>query len=139
WIFSISQSRQLDFANVLNLQAGKYKTNIARFSGVAWNDNEEKQKVKLKEKFDKCVRGKLLEFCNILDIPGVKTTSKKEDIVTKLIEFLEAPHATRDQLIAEKGKKRKRVGKKGSSASKSSSSKKSTKVFIFLDVSFVDR
>lgn len=38
---------------------------------------QEKQRMKVKEKFDKCVKEKLLEFCDILDIPVTKATSKK--------------------------------------------------------------
>ncbi|XP_059591308.1 DEK domain-containing chromatin-associated protein 4 isoform X1 [Vitis vinifera] len=83
-------------------KAFQVKNNISRFSGFVWHENEEKQKIKVKEKFDKCVKEKLLEFCDVLDISIAKTTTRKEDIVTKLIEFLVAPHPTTTVLLAEK-------------------------------------
>lgn len=134
---------------------------------------QEKQKTKIKEKLDKYPKAKLLEFCDLLDIPNAKNTARKvglygllslvclqsmviqstdlviqiffflflflclvgvlsklteslllalfapaycgptmffilmtlkmqEDIVAKLIDFLVAPHATTDVLLAEK-------------------------------------
>ncbi|KAG8636944.1 ABC transporter F family member 4 isoform X2 [Manihot esculenta] len=103
------------------------KSNISRFSGFAWHENEEKPKMRVKEKFDKCNKEKLLEFCDLLDIPVAKATTKKEDIVTKLIDFLLAPHATTAVLLAEKekatkSKKRKRGTKTSASGSVSSTS-----------------
>ncbi|XP_019199240.1 PREDICTED: factor of DNA methylation 4-like [Ipomoea nil] len=90
----------------------------------------EMHRMKVKEKFEKCVKEKLLEICNILDIPIAKATSKKEDVVVKLMEFLEAPHATTSELLAEKGQsskgKRKRASNK-SGYSASGSSKGSAK------------
>lgn len=38
---------------------------------------QEKQKNKVKEKFDKCNKEKLLELCDVLDIPVVKATTRK--------------------------------------------------------------
>lgn len=38
---------------------------------------QEKQRSKVKEKFDKCNKEKLLEFCDVLDIPTSKTTRRK--------------------------------------------------------------
>ncbi|KAJ0046845.1 hypothetical protein Pint_03865 [Pistacia integerrima] len=83
-------------------KAFQVKSNISRFSGFVWHENEEKQKSKVKEKFDKCNKEKLLEFCDVLDIPISKNTRRKEDIVTSLIDFLVAPHATTTELLAEK-------------------------------------
>lgn len=40
---------------------------------------QEKQRAKVKEKLDKCVKDKLLEFCDVLDIPVVKTAARKVD------------------------------------------------------------
>uniref|UniRef100_A0A162ADV4 DEK-C domain-containing protein n=1 Tax=Daucus carota subsp. sativus TaxID=79200 RepID=A0A162ADV4_DAUCS len=93
---------------------------------------KDKQKLKIKEKLDKCVKEKLLEFCDLFDLPLTRATSKKEDIVTKLFEFLEAPHATTSELLAEKeqlskGTKRKRSSKKVTSPSGSAPSKSSSK------------
>lgn len=38
---------------------------------------QEKQKIKVKEKFDKCNKEKLLELCDVLDIPISKNTRRK--------------------------------------------------------------
>ncbi|KAL0320880.1 UNVERIFIED_CONTAM: hypothetical protein Sradi_5349500 [Sesamum radiatum] len=92
--------------------AAQVKSNISRFSGFVWHDNEvsknltEKQMIKVKEKLDKCVKEKLVEFCDVLDIPISKANTRKEDIIAKLIEFLVEPHATTSDLIAEKEQKR---------------------------------
>lgn len=58
-------------------KAFQVKSNISRFSGFVWHENEEKQRSKVKEKFDKCNKEKLLEFCDVLDIPTSKTTRRK--------------------------------------------------------------
>ncbi|XWS51744.1 hypothetical protein CRYUN_Cryun11dG0009800 [Craigia yunnanensis] len=110
-------------------KAVQIKSNISRFSGFVWHDNEEKQKIKVTEKFDKCNKEKLLEFCDVLDIPIMKTTTRKEDIVAKLIDFLEAPHAKTTVLLAEKeksskGTKRKRVTKSGTTSKQSTKSRR---------------
>ncbi|KAJ4976019.1 hypothetical protein NE237_001125 [Protea cynaroides] len=115
-------------------KASDVKKNISQFSGFVWHENEEKQRMKLKEKFDKCFKEKLLEFCDVLDISVSKTATRKEDIVVKLIDFLAAPHATTDVLIAEKEQsikdsKRKRSvrgtsSKSGGASAKSSSRKR---------------
>ncbi|KAG6596765.1 Protein DEK, partial [Cucurbita argyrosperma subsp. sororia] len=113
-------------------KAFQIKSNISRFSGFVWHGDEEKQKNKVKEKFDKCHKEKLLELCDVLDIPDVKATTRKEDVIGKLIEFLMAPHATSTVLLAEiekssKGKKRKRTVKGGISTPGDNSSKQSAK------------
>ncbi|KAG6385639.1 hypothetical protein SASPL_154475 [Salvia splendens] len=94
-------------------KAAQVKHNISRFSGFVWHDNEEKQMNKVKEKLDKSVKEKLIEFCDVLDIPISKTSAKKEDIIVKLMEFFMEPHATTSDLLAEKeqGTKRKRSSK----------------------------
>ncbi|XP_043691228.1 myb-like protein V isoform X5 [Telopea speciosissima] len=112
-------------------KASDVKKNISQFSGFVWHENEEKQRMKLKEKFDKCVKEKLLEFCDVLDISVVKTTTRKEDIVVKLIDFLASPHAMTDVLLAEKEqpsktRKRKRSVKGSASKSGGSSAKHSS-------------
>ncbi|KAH6799215.1 hypothetical protein C2S51_035699 [Perilla frutescens var. frutescens] len=85
------------------------KKNIGLFSGFVWAENEGKQRAKVKEKLDKCVKEKMLDFCDVLNIPVNKATVKKEELLAKLLEFLESPHATSDMLLAdkEKGKRRK--------------------------------
>uniref|UniRef100_A0A1D1YZV4 Protein DEK n=1 Tax=Anthurium amnicola TaxID=1678845 RepID=A0A1D1YZV4_9ARAE len=90
------------------------KRNIYQFSGFVWTENKEKHRAKVKEKLDKCVKDKLLDFCDLLDIPVLRATTKKEEMSTKLLEFLESPHVTRDTVLAEKEQKsRKRKRSKG--------------------------
>ncbi|XP_011083610.1 uncharacterized protein LOC105166081 [Sesamum indicum] len=89
------------------------KKSIGLFSGFVWIENEQdKKRAKVKEKIDKCVKEKLLDFCDVLDISVNKATIKKEELSLKLLEFLECPHAETETLLAEekqlKGKKRKR-------------------------------
>jgi protein DEK len=38
---------------------------------------QEKQMIKVKEKLDKCNKEKLSEFCDVLDIPIAKATTRK--------------------------------------------------------------
>ncbi|XP_022852580.1 uncharacterized protein LOC111374182 [Olea europaea var. sylvestris] len=113
-------------------KAAEVKNNISRFSGFVWHDDEEKQMRKLKEKLDKCVKEKLVEICDVLDISISKSTTRKEDIIAKLIDFLMDPHATTTELLAEKeqlgkDKKRKMVSKSYVSTSGNVSSKGSAK------------
>lgn len=86
------------------------KRNIGQFSGYVWTENQEKQRSKVKEKLDKCVKDKLIDFCDVLNIPINKAAVKKEELSAKLLEFLESPHSTTDVLLADKeqGQKRKR-------------------------------
>ncbi|KAL3355703.1 hypothetical protein AABB24_016729 [Solanum stoloniferum] len=93
-------------------KAAQFKSNISQFSGLVWHENEEKQKMKVKEKLDKCVKEKLLELCDVLDIPVDEDTSRKEDLESQLMDFLDAPHPMTSELLAEKeqsskGKKKK--------------------------------
>ncbi|XP_060199555.1 DEK domain-containing chromatin-associated protein 4-like isoform X2 [Lycium barbarum] len=83
-------------------KAAEFKCNISRFSGFVWHENEEKQKMKVKEKLDKCIKEKLLELCDILDVPVAQATSRQEDLVPQLMDFLEAPYSTTSELLAEK-------------------------------------
>ncbi|XP_015164278.1 protein DEK-like isoform X3 [Solanum tuberosum] len=95
-------------------KAHNLKKNIGLFSGYVWVENEqERQRVKIKEKLDKCVKEKLLFFCDILNIPVSKSATKKDELSVKLLDFLESPHSTTDSLLAEKeqSKKRKSKGK----------------------------
>ncbi|XP_073525551.1 uncharacterized protein [Phyllobates terribilis] len=107
------------------------KKDIGLFSGFVWVENEEKQRAKVKEKIDKCVKEKLLDFCDVLNIPVNKSSSKKEDLSAKLLEFLQSPHATTDVLLADKeqkGKKRKsKATPSRSSSSKEGTAEKSSK------------
>ncbi|PQQ17219.1 glutamic acid-rich protein isoform X1 [Prunus yedoensis var. nudiflora] len=92
-------------------KAHNLKKNISQFSGYVWTENEqEKQRTRVKEKLDKCVKEKLVDFCEFLNIP-IKAGTKKEELSVKLLEFLESPHVTTDVLLAEKeqkGQKRRR-------------------------------
>ncbi|CAL0315924.1 unnamed protein product [Lupinus luteus] len=104
-------------------KAIQVKSNISRFSGFVWHENEGKQMIKVKEKLDKCNKEKLLEFCDVLDIQITRAAARKEDIITKLIDFLVAPQATTPVLLAEKlikGKKRKRTANRPSGSATSS-------------------
>ncbi|KAL5223178.1 hypothetical protein ABZP36_027891 [Zizania latifolia] len=89
------------------------KRNISQFSGFVWTDNQEKHRARIKEKLDKNNKEKLLDFCEILDIHVSKTTTKKEEVSAKLLEFLESPCITRDVVLTDekKGKKRRRRSK----------------------------
>ncbi|KAK8266051.1 hypothetical protein V6Z12_D12G219300 [Gossypium hirsutum] len=111
----------------------RLKRNIGQFSGYVWVENEEKQKAKVKEKIDKCVKEKLVDFCDLLNIPIMRTTVRKEELSAKLLEFLESPCATTDILLAEKeqkGKKRKATPSKniasGETSEKSAKKRQST-------------
>lgn len=97
-------------------KALQQKKNILQFSGFVWGENEEKLKFKVKEKLDKYHKENLLNLCDLLDMHVAKTSNKKEEVVAKLLEFLESPHVTTDVLLEEKvqtlkAKKRKRKNK----------------------------
>ncbi|TYJ98436.1 protein DEK [Cucumis melo var. makuwa] len=89
-------------------KAQTLKRNISQFSGYVWVENEEKQRSKVKEKIEKCVKEKLVDFCDVLNIPINKASVKKEELSAKLLEFLESPHATTDVLLADKEQKVKK-------------------------------
>ncbi|EPS67125.1 hypothetical protein M569_07651, partial [Genlisea aurea] len=96
-------------------KAQSMKRNIGLFSGFVWVESEqEKHRSKTKEKLEKCIKDKLLDFCDILNIPVNKATTRKEELSAKLLEFLESPHATTSKLLAENDKGKKRS--KGSAA-----------------------
>ncbi|KAI9186514.1 hypothetical protein LWI28_018025 [Acer negundo] len=63
-------------------KAFQVKSNISRFSGFVWHENEEKQKIKVKEKFDKCNKEKLLEFCDVLTFQFPRTLGGRTKKVT---------------------------------------------------------
>ncbi|KAK7399256.1 hypothetical protein VNO78_10435 [Psophocarpus tetragonolobus] len=117
--FKLSKRKADDNLRVLHsilfgkkAKAHNIKRNIGLFSGYVWAENEEKQRAKIREKMDKCVKEKLVDFCNVLNIPINKTTMKKEELSAKLLEFLESPHATTDVLLADKEKKGKKRARK---------------------------
>ncbi|KAK2984702.1 hypothetical protein RJ640_014039 [Escallonia rubra] len=105
--FKLSKKKPDDNLQILHsilfgkrTKAHSLKKNIGLFSGFVWVENEEKQRAKVKEKLDKCIKEKLLDFCDLLNI--------QEDLSAKLLEFLESPHATTDTLLADKEKKGKK-------------------------------
>ncbi|KAG1347983.1 protein DEK [Cocos nucifera] len=104
-------------------KAVNFKNHILQFSGFVWHESDEKQRAKMKEKLDKYVKDTLLDICDLFDIPVSKATMRKEDLVAKLLDFMVAPHATTDVILADKqqqslkSRKRKRATK--GSASKS--------------------
>ncbi|KMZ59122.1 hypothetical protein ZOSMA_6G00510 [Zostera marina] len=79
-----------------------FKNHISEFSGFVWHGDEDKQRLKVKEKLDKCIKEKLCDFCDVFDIRVSRTNTRKEDLVTKLLDFLVAPRATTDVLLEEK-------------------------------------
>ncbi|KAJ6672206.1 hypothetical protein OIU85_013543 [Salix viminalis] len=115
--FKLSKRKPDDNLQMLHLilygKKGKIhnlKKNIGQFSGYVWVKNEEKQKAKVREKLDKCVKEKLMDFCDVLNITINRSVVKKEELTVKILEFLESPHSTTDLLLADKeqkGKKRK--------------------------------
>ncbi|CAN1797002.1 DEK domain-containing chromatin-associated protein 1 [Linum perenne] len=113
--FKLSKRKSDDTLHILHTilfgKKGKVqsmKRNIGRFSGFIWTGNEEKQKSRVKEKLDKCVKEKLIDFCDVLNIQVTKATVRKEELTVKILEFLESPHVTTDVLLADKEQKVKR-------------------------------
>ncbi|KAK8953424.1 hypothetical protein KSP40_PGU013504 [Platanthera guangdongensis] len=100
----------------------EFKNHILQFSGFAWPESEEKQRAKIKEKLDKCIKDDLLDICDLLDMTLSKTSIKKEEIIAKLVEFLEAPRATTDVILAEKDQSEKSRKRKRPTGSASRSS-----------------
>jgi len=68
------------------------KHNILEFSGFEWGENEEKLKGNLNEKLHKYNKETLFNICDLLDIHISKSATKKEELVAKLIKFLECPY-----------------------------------------------
>ncbi|WVZ59779.1 hypothetical protein U9M48_009878 [Paspalum notatum var. saurae] len=103
--------------NVLFGRKGKaadFKTHILQFSGFVWHESDEKQRAKAKEKLDKCVKDTLLDLCWTLAIPVPKANIRKEDIVSKLLDFIAEPHSLADSGLSDdqgsNSRKRKRGG-----------------------------
>nr|VDD27356.1 unnamed protein product [Brassica oleracea] len=85
-------------------KAQMIKKNISQFSGFVWSEEEEeKQRGRVKEKLDKCIKEKLIFFCDVLDIPINRSHIKKK-VAVKVLEFLESPKATRDVILADQEK-----------------------------------
>lgn len=90
------------------------KANILQFSGYVWSGNEEREKAKIKERLERCVKESLFQISDILDLTLSKSL-KKEDGVLKVFEFLESPYKTSDEetVKAKKSKKVKKTPVKG--------------------------
>uniref|UniRef100_A0A1D1Y7F9 Protein DEK n=1 Tax=Anthurium amnicola TaxID=1678845 RepID=A0A1D1Y7F9_9ARAE len=120
--YKLSKRKPADIKSLHLLLFGRkgkainYKNHIFQFSGFVWHENEDKQRTKLKEKLDKCVKDRLLDFCDVFDIPGSRATSRKEELVAKLLDFMVSPRATTDVILADKeqllkSRKRRRVSR----------------------------
>ncbi|MCL7039634.1 hypothetical protein MKW94_019358, partial [Papaver nudicaule] len=55
-----------------------FKSNLSEFCGFPWHENEENHRSKIKERLDKHVVEKLLEFCDVLDIHVPKRSRTKK-------------------------------------------------------------
>lgn len=91
-------------------KAPHMKNNILQFSGFVWDEN--KNHAKVKEKLEKFHKESLANLCDVLDLHVSKAATKKEELVAKVIEFLEAPHITTDILLEETQQKLKRKKRK---------------------------
>eukprot|EP00250_Pteridium_aquilinum_P010929 c19722_g1_i1 orf=589-2037(-) len=99
------------------------KANILQFSGYVWSGNEEKEKAKIKERLERCVKESLLQISDLLDL-NLSKSLKKEDGILRVFEFLESPHKTSDKLLEEKAKAKK--SKKAKKTSVKGSKKKAS-------------
>ncbi|XP_019229698.1 PREDICTED: importin subunit alpha-3-like isoform X2 [Nicotiana attenuata] len=126
-------SKKVEEMEVWRTIASITKWNNRRIKAPIENTNSqsemeimEDKKMEVKEKLDKYSEQKLLTFCIELNIPVHHYTARKEDIVPKLMDFLEARHDTTVELLAEKeqsskGKKRRRESTKNPSSASVSS------------------
>ncbi|XP_010515189.1 PREDICTED: protein DEK-like [Camelina sativa] len=90
-------------------KAQTLKKNIGQFSGFVWSEQEEeKQRARTKEKLDKCIKEKLIDLCDVLDIPNNKSNEKKDELAVKVLEFLVHPKVTRDVVLADSEKETKK-------------------------------
>ncbi|KAG0489871.1 hypothetical protein HPP92_006734 [Vanilla planifolia] len=87
------------------------KRNLLQFSGFVWSQNETKGKSKVKESLNKCNKDRLMEYCDLLDLYTVKRKTKKEEIVAKVLEFLESPTVTRELVLSKRSKRFDQDGK----------------------------
>ncbi|MCO5558089.1 hypothetical protein L7F22_011665 [Adiantum nelumboides] len=119
-VFKLSKRRSGDEAvqalhKVLFGKTSKHagKGNILKFSGFVWSGNEEKEKLKIKERLERVVKEILYQIGDLLDL-NLSKGLKKEESVLKVFEFLESPHKTTDKLVEEKvkAKKSKKAKKK---------------------------
>ncbi|PAN46240.1 hypothetical protein PAHAL_9G172400 [Panicum hallii] len=120
----ISRKKPGDLKFLHNLLFGRkgkivdFKGHILQFSGFVWHESDEKQRAKAKDKLDKCVKDTLLDLCWMLAIPVPKSNLRKEDIVSKLLDFIAEPHSAADSGLSDdqgsNSRKRKRGGESAS-------------------------
>ncbi|GJN24118.1 hypothetical protein PR202_gb11838 [Eleusine coracana subsp. coracana] len=99
-------------------KAVDFKGHILQFSGFVWHESDEKMRAKAKEKLDKCVKDVLLDLCWLFAIPVPKPNVRKEDIVTRLLDFIAEPHSVADSGISDDQGSNSRKRKRGGSSSK---------------------
>ncbi|XP_010426369.1 PREDICTED: protein DEK [Camelina sativa] len=104
-------------------KAQTLKKNIGQFSGFVWSEQEEeKQRARTKEKLDKFNKEKLIDLCDVLDIPNNKSNVKKDELAVKVLEFLVHPKVTRDVVLADSEKETKKRKKSVSNLTSGESS-----------------
>ncbi|KAL6894655.1 hypothetical protein ACP4OV_008753 [Aristida adscensionis] len=120
----ISRKKPTDLKFLHSILFGKkgktadFKGHILQFSGFVWHESDEKMRAKAKEKLDKCVKDILLDLCWLLAIPVPKSNIRKEDIVSKLLDFIAEPHGVTDSGFSDDQGSNSRKRKRGGSASK---------------------
>ncbi|CAK9260851.1 unnamed protein product [Sphagnum jensenii] len=87
-------------------KAAVLKQRILQFSGYVWTENQEKERARVKEKLERYTKEGLVLLIDVLDL-HLPRTGKKEELVGKVLEFLEKPHKTTDILLEEKEQKSK--------------------------------
>ncbi|KAJ1377955.1 Transferase [Sesbania bispinosa] len=118
--FKLSKRKPDDNLHMLhNILFGKkakahnLKRNIGQFSGYVWVENEEKQRTKVKERIDKCVKEKLVDFCDVLNIQINKANVKKKGKKrTRKATPSKSPGEASTETPAKKQKKSSQSGKK---------------------------
>jgi hypothetical protein len=96
------------------------KNNLKEFSGVHYDD--EKGREHLEAKFD---RHKLRDIREMAKFFGVEHEGEKEEVVKRIVDFLEKPHSM--EIVHSPSKKRKRSKSRSRSRSRSSSAERSSK------------
>ncbi|KAK1649542.1 hypothetical protein QYE76_067347 [Lolium multiflorum] len=69
------------------LKESEFREQIVKLAGIACHEDEEKSRIELLEKLKGCNKIGLIEMCRYFDIRG-STSTRKDDIVTILMEFL---------------------------------------------------
>ncbi|XP_051214742.1 uncharacterized protein [Lolium perenne] len=84
----------------------EFREQIVKLAGIACHEDEEKSRIELLEKLKGCNKIGLIELCRYFDIRG-STSTRKDDIVTILMEFL-MEHGSRIDCAEPDKKLRKR-------------------------------